>query len=212
MNKVMYPVYGKEQENREQLKEYYIKIVKYNCIVLYPVMGILFLYADEILLLAFGDQWSESAVPLQILSIAVMVHLLANSNTVLLRGMGKPNMEMYIQAFKVVFVFIPSIFIGVYFWGITGAAFAVLLNKIVAVVIAQVVLNKMIGIRLGELLSELYEVLTIFLVTTSLFYGLQQVYGSYVILSISSYALILYLMMIYLISDFRNKIVDVIYG
>ncbi len=76
------------------------------------------------------------------LAIAVMFHLIVNSFTSLIRGLGKPKLEMKIIIGLTIFILVPGLFIGINFWGLVGAAFAILLNKIVLTIIGMAYLEK----------------------------------------------------------------------
>lgn len=150
INNVMYPLYGKKQNEPEALKKYYLKVVNYNSICIYPIMVVLFTLAQPIIENVFGTKWHESIEPLKILSISVMVHMLVNSNTALIRGLGRPGLEMKLQLVKAL-IFVPTLVLGIYKGGIVGAAWAVLINKAVAVLIAQYTFNRLINIKISTL-------------------------------------------------------------
>jgi len=152
LNKVMYPVFGKAQDDKEKLKDYFLKIININSLVAYPLMAFILLFSKDIILGFFGDKWVEAIVPLQILSIAMMVHLLVNSFTSLIRGLGKPQLEMKIIIGLTLFVLTPSLYIGIINFGLKGAAYAILLNKIGLVIIGTIVLKKEISLSFFEIL------------------------------------------------------------
>src|SRR5690606_10475021 len=102
MNKVFYPVYGKKQNDQKSLKYYYLKVVRYNSLAVYPIMCILLLEGETLITLLFGNKWASSIVPMQILSISVMFHMMVSSNTALIRGLGKPKLELKLQLFKAI--------------------------------------------------------------------------------------------------------------
>lgn len=156
INNVMYPLYGKKQGDPEALKKYYLKVVSYNSIIVYPIMVLLLTLAEPIILNIFGDKWHDSIIPLKILSVSVMIHMLVNSNTALIRGLGKPGLEMKLQLFKA-FIFIPTLVFGIYTNGIIGASWAILINKVIAVIIAQYTFNKLINIKISgkEFVNEI---------------------------------------------------------
>jgi O-antigen/teichoic acid export membrane protein len=154
INNVMYPLYGKKQSDPESLKRYYLKVVNYNNIVVYPIMVFMAALGEPFILTFFGEKWSESIPPLKVLSIAVMVHMMVNSNTALIRGMGRPDLEMKLQLFKA-FIFVPMLASAIYYYGVMGAAYAVLINKIIAVIIAQYTFNNLLNLKVKT--SEFIE-------------------------------------------------------
>lgn len=150
INNVMYPIYGQNQGDHVSLKKYYLKVISYNSIIVYPIMIFMLAVGGPFILRFFGDKWNGSTPALQILSVSVMVHMLVNSNTALIRGMGKPGLEFKLQIIKST-IFIPTLYYGVVHWGITGAAFAVLINKFVAVIVAQYTFNYLLMIKLSTM-------------------------------------------------------------
>jgi teichuronic acid exporter len=148
INTVMYPVYGKKQSDPTLLKRYYLKVISYNSIIVYPIMVFMLALGRPFILFFFGVKWEDSAPVLEILSISVMVHMLVNSNTALIRGMGKPGLELKLQIIKSL-IFIPMLIVGIVKWGIIGAGYAILINKFIAVVIGQYTFNRLLMIKLS---------------------------------------------------------------
>lgn len=147
LNKVMYPVFGKNQDDKIKLKDYFLKIINFNSILIYPLMTFLLLFGDEVIGF-FGEKWKEAVLPLKILAVAMMVHLLINSFTSLIRGIGKPKLEMKIIIGLTTIVLIPGLYLGISYYGLVGAAFAILINKIGLVIIGMIVLKKEIGLTI----------------------------------------------------------------
>ena len=147
VNVVMYPVYGKIQDDLRSLKAKYLKVVSYNAIVIYPIMTVLIIYTKDILNYFYGSKWDESVIAVQLLALSVMIHMLVNSNTTLIRGMGKPMLEFKLQLLKSI-IFVITIFIGVYYGGIVGVSCAVVANKVIAVLIAQYTFTRKLHIKI----------------------------------------------------------------
>ncbi|QNL51595.1 lipopolysaccharide biosynthesis protein [Olivibacter sp. SDN3] len=150
INKVMYPVYGKLQDDPGALKKYYLKTVNYNSLLIFPIMAFMVSLGDLFIIHIFGNKWSEAIDPLAILSLSVMIHMMVNSNTALIRGMGRPQLELILQIVKMV-IFLPTLYIGIRYNGIVGAAWAVVINKVIAVIIAQYTFNRLLHIKISTL-------------------------------------------------------------
>jgi len=165
INNVMYPVYSKSQGDLGLIKNYYLKVIQYNSLIIYPIMTFFIIFGGELITFAFGDVWHDTLLPLRVLSGAVMVHMLVNSNTVLIRGLGKPQLELKLQVLKSV-IFIPMLFVGIYNWGIIGASWAILINKVIAVIIAQYTFNKLLNIKITT--NEFIETMKVPLIGSAL--------------------------------------------
>ena len=157
MNKVMYPVYGQKQNDLKSLKSYYLKIVRYNSLIIYPIMTVILLVGGEFVIFFFGEKWSESILPMRILAVSVMFHMMVNSNTALIRGLGKPKLELQLQLFKALFLYVPIITAGVYYYGIVGVAIAIVINKALSVIIAQYYLDKLVNVTYKDLYRSIRE-------------------------------------------------------
>jgi O-antigen/teichoic acid export membrane protein len=154
-NKVMYPIYGKIQDDRQKAGKYYLNVVKYNSVLVYPFMGFFILFSKEFIDWTYGSSWYEVVPVLRILAFSVIFHMMVNSNTSLIRGIGKPKLEMKIQLFKAIFIYFPSIYIGASFFGLIGAAWAIVVNKFLSVFIAQYFLKRLFNISFKDLMISL---------------------------------------------------------
>jgi teichuronic acid exporter len=207
MGKVMYPVYGKLQDDKLSIKKYYKNVVKYNSILVFPIMLILFFNSKELILSFFGEKWFDSIFPLKVLSISVLFHMMVNSNTVVIRGMGKPKLEMKIQFWKSILLYVPLISIGVYFYGIVGASLAYLTIKILSVFIVQFYMKKLIEYTYSDLFHAIRIPLISSLIASVPFIAFKYLFNMNFILCIFIF-LILYLSAVYFIigKDFFKRI------
>jgi len=153
-NRVFYPVYSKIQDDSASIKRYYFKIIKYNCIVIYPIMVGLILLAKPLVIIGLGEKWVEAVIPIQFMAGAGLVHLLTSSNTILLRGIGKPRLEMIMAIIKTIGVTVPFIVLGVIYNGINGAAAGLLAAKTVIFFINNITLKKIANIQFWEIFNN----------------------------------------------------------
>lgn len=211
MNTVLYPLYSKMQNNFDALKKYYLKAVEYNSIVVFPIMLFFIMFAESIILPFFGSKWEEALDPLKILSLAVMVHMMVNSNTALIRGMGKPGLEMKLQVFKAL-IFIPSIYLGVTNFGVMGAAWAILSNKVIAVVIAQFTFKFLLELKIStfEFFNSVKYPWFASIITYGITYALLHILNLPSLISAAgmfiSYAMLIYL---FLGKEIKNQFAEI---
>ena len=155
LNKVMSPVFGKNQDDKKRLLSYFLKIINLNALALYPLMTFFLIFAEDVIIGFFGDKWEAAVLPLKILAVAMMIHLLVNSFTALIRGLGKPELEMKIIIGLTVLVLVPSLYFGITYYGLVGAALAILFNKVCLATIGVLVLKKEIDLRFLQLLKAI---------------------------------------------------------
>ncbi len=199
INNVMYPIYGKKQNDVFSLKRYYLKVVLFNCLFIFPVMIFFVVEGGPFIRNVFGAKWQDTVAPLQILSGSVMFHILVSGNTSLLRGLGRPGMEMKQQILKAA-IFLPSLAFGIYYYGLVGAAWAILINKIVVVVVAQYTFSFLISVKISivEFIIALKAPLTAAVACFMICYLLNMIGVNYLICGFSLvlvYSAIIYLMM-----------------
>ena len=176
VNKVMYPVFGKYQNNPQKMKRYFLKIVYINSIAIYPIMAIFFIFSKNIILF-FGDKWLDAVTPLRILAIAMMIHLIINSFSSFLRGIGFPKLEFKIIFIQTIFIFIPCLIVGILNWGIVGAAYAILINKVTLVCIATYYLNKHLGLTIIEIIESLKSSITSIIIAGIVIFVFQNLFN-----------------------------------
>ena len=104
--------------------------------------------------IGLGEKWIDAVLPIQLMAAAGMVHLLTISNTTLLRGIGRPRLEMIMSIIKTLFVTVPFIILGVIYYGINGAAAGLLAAKIVIFFINNITLRKVANIKFAEILNN----------------------------------------------------------
>lgn len=198
IGKVMYPVYGQKQDDLVLLKRYYLKVVKYNSVCIYPVMVFFIVLGEPFVYDFFGDKWSDAILPLKILALSVMVHMLVNSHASLIRGLGHSRLEMKIQFSKAVFFYVPLISLGIYLNGIVGAAWAYVLNKALEVVVAQYYLKKLVNVTLKDLaftMATPVAASTVAFAVTILLYSLNVHYLICAVGLVISYCCVVWFMM-----------------
>lgn len=157
INKVMFPLYAKIQDDHKNVIHYYLQVVKFNSIVIYPVMVFIIVFAESFMPVVFGVRWLESVPPMQILAVSVMVHMLVNSSNSLMRGIGRPGLELKLQMVKSIFMFVPFIVAGTYYMGLIGTALGYLIAKILSVALSLIVMRRILGIDLSLLLHAVWR-------------------------------------------------------
>ncbi|MDR1417609.1 MAG: lipopolysaccharide biosynthesis protein [Endomicrobium sp.] len=159
LDTVMFPFYSSIQDDIENLRKYYLKLVGYYILFLYPIMLTLFLFAEELVPLFFGNQWGDAIIPLRILSLSVMIVVLTHGYNLLFRSTGRPKYEFKIQRITSLVIYLPCLVLGIYLYGIIGAAAGVLLSRLINFFIHQYILKKYFKIRIGDIFQQAYKMI-----------------------------------------------------
>lgn len=154
LNKVMFPIFGIIQADRLLVKRYYLNVVKYNTVVIFPVVLVLMIYSEPIILNLFGEKWYDAITPTRLLCIASLINAMGGSPNTVMRALGRIKPVVFIVTVNTTFVFIPAIIIGIKFFGVNGAAMAFILQIVVARVAFFYHLNKEIKLNLFEYMKS----------------------------------------------------------
>jgi stage V sporulation protein B len=115
------------------VSKYLSDAVKYVSAATLPLVIVFVVYSKEIILLFFGEPYTDASHALMILSVAMLLMAYCTVFAVTFQGMGKPQIPMKITVFVVFF----NILLNVYLIpriGITGAAFSTVASMLLSFV------------------------------------------------------------------------------
>ena len=143
--RVMFPAYSQAAGQIENMRLMHLAVVKYMCLAIFPLAAALAVKSSEIITLAFGDQWSEAALPTSILSGAAAVMAVSGDPSSLLKGLGRGGTIFTLHAINTLLIGVPAIMIGAYYYGVVGAACGVLLQSMVHSVMMFSAMHRFVG-------------------------------------------------------------------
>jgi O-antigen/teichoic acid export membrane protein len=146
MNKVMYPIYGRLQADVARLGSYYLRVIRYNTLVIVPVMVVLLVLAPSILVNFFGNQWLPAAGAVRLLAVSVILHTIGGTSAAVLKSVGRADLEFRINLVTAVFISVPSLWIGIHWWGITGAGAAAVVHTVATRFLFQMYMRRLVHI------------------------------------------------------------------
>ncbi|MEG3658577.1 lipopolysaccharide biosynthesis protein [Arenibacter palladensis] len=168
INQIMYPVFGKLQDDKTSLKKYYATVTMYNSLLVFPFMGFFIVFNETFITVFFGDKWSMAVIPLMLLAVSQLVSTLSSTFPVVLRSIGKPKLEMKIQFIVTFFIDIPLVYFGTHIYGVIGTSIAIIIINIFNLFIAQYYTGKLIDFGYSNLMKSIYKP-TLITFTTILF-------------------------------------------
>ena len=174
MNKVMYPIYGKLQADVTTLASYYLRVIRYNTLVIVPVMVVLLVLAPALLENLFGPQWLPATGALRFLALSVILHTIGGTSAAVLKSLGRADLEFRINLLTAIFVSVPSLWIGIHWWGITGAGAAAVVHTIVTRFLFQVYMRRLVHISEGHIVRAVAPALMAGLIAASVGIALGQ--------------------------------------
>jgi len=158
-NRVMFPVYGRLQDDAASIRGYYLKAIRYNSILVAIAMLVLAGFAQPLISVVLGPRWATAVFPIQALAIASTIHTIGGTSESVLRGIGRARLNFQMSLVKTLAVTIPAFAVLIYYLGINGAAMAVVLHKVVSRIMYQYCMRKLIGVGERDILSAIRPML-----------------------------------------------------
>jgi len=154
MSFVTFPAYAKVQDDIPRLREAYLKVLKFTAFLSFPLAVMLITLGGEFTVLFMKAKWQPMVPALQLLAAMAIFSSLATCTGPLFRAVGRPKIVTYLAFGKLIFLAV-LIYPFITYWGITGAAAAVLFSTLLTqpFVYRQVV--KHLGSRYRDILREL---------------------------------------------------------
>lgn len=150
LRKVLFPAYASIQDSVQRLRDAYLKVlsaVAYLCI---PACGGIFVLAHPFVMIFLGEKWEGAIIPLQILSLSVLIKIITDSSAVLFNAFGKPSFTFKMTTARVITL---AIFIVPLTkkYGINGVALSFFISSISGVVLWAIGINKFFQISIKKL-------------------------------------------------------------
>ncbi|MBO9616865.1 MAG: MOP flippase family protein [Dyadobacter sp.] len=128
VTKVAFPVLAKMQDDIDKLRRAYIQILRLLTYANAPVYAAMIILAKPLIILFFGEAWTESIPFLRILAITALCNSIGNPVGALLMARGRADWGFYWNLGMLLFMPL-CIWIGS-FWGLEGIAWGLTLFKI----------------------------------------------------------------------------------
>lgn len=170
LDQALFPAMSVVQDHKKVLRTNFKKIVKVMSLVCMPLTAIFLVLSKQIVVVLLGEDWIAAVIPLQILSLTIVIRINSRVSDILARAVGK----VYSRAWrKIIYgvVMIGSCVVGQR-WGLAGVAFAVVFANLLNFILMANLTFRTINIKWKDYL-KLYSKSII----VTLFFGLL-LYGS----------------------------------
>lgn len=153
MGSVTFPAFSSIQDKPAEMRRGVLAAIRLIQLIAVPIALGLFLAADPIVRVVFGDQWLEAIPVLRVLAIYAWVYSVGYHIGDVYKAIGRPDILLWLTVLTVI-VIVPSIWIGSHF-GLIGIAwghlFAVLVRRATSLTLA----TKYVQIKIADILKEL---------------------------------------------------------
>ncbi len=133
---VLHPILSSHQNDHELIYKVFKESVKLLSIIGIPLTVFITFNAKEIILIMYGNQWTNSVPIFQILSMAIWIQMLLPGTITIFQALGKTNYLFIYGLLSALFVVL-AIVIGIFFFGnIKMIAVLLLIAYIISICIA----------------------------------------------------------------------------
>nr|WP_088327681.1 lipopolysaccharide biosynthesis protein [Bacillus cereus] len=154
--RVMFPEASKWQHNLSKVKGMYLDIISKLALIALPLCIGFALVSYEFIYILYGQKWLEVAPVLRVLLIAGGIASITVIGGPILRGIGKPNVEMKISFLSFSsFGLLLIIFVR---YGLIAVAYAELLRVFIVESTRVFLLKKYLGITFREIFKKILPV------------------------------------------------------
>lgn len=128
--KIMFPALSKVQDKEDRLFRIYDHGIGLSNSVLMPVALFLIYFSEEVVLIMLGDKWLDAVLPLQIMFLVLPFSISIKMTDSLIRAKGMVYKNVS-RKMVYVAILLVSAGLGAYYYGLPGAAVAVVGSTVV---------------------------------------------------------------------------------
>lgn len=152
---VLFPAFSQIQDEREKLKKAYMSASLLIGYLMFPMCFGIAAAAEQIVLVLLGNNWSEGIILLRIMALEVAFRYHNTINGVICEATDTLKPKIYLQFIQFVLIII-LYFIFSYYLQIIGLLLAVFIITIFTLVYYYVVLIRLLGLSLKNIL-DIYQ-------------------------------------------------------
>jgi PST family polysaccharide transporter len=150
---VFFPAFSSIQNQPDILRKSFLSSTRYVHLLVTPLCLGIFVAADPIIRVIFGEQWLQSIPIMQVLSLYALVLSIGFHVGDIYKAVGRPDILLK-MGLPVVIIRLTALWIGSHY-GLIGIAIGHLAAALIEVVIRVVVTIKVIRVTLREILNQL---------------------------------------------------------
>lgn len=153
INRAAFPSYSKLNTNLPELKNSILNTIGMIAMITIPSSVGFSVITPVMVPVLLGENWLDAIIIMQILAFCGLFFALANNNAAYM-ALGKPNIITKIMLVRII-VLIPSLIFALNKFGIVGATWSLFITGLITLPFAYWPLQKILNIRVLELLSPI---------------------------------------------------------
>lgn len=150
---VFFPAFSSIQNQQDVLRKSFLSAARYVQLLVTPLCLGIFVAADPIIRVIFGEQWLQSIPIMQVLSLYALVLSIGFHVGDIYKAVGRPDILLK-MGLPIVLIRLTALWIGSHY-GLIGIAIGHLVAALIEVVIRVVVTINVIRVTLREILNQL---------------------------------------------------------
>jgi len=155
--RAIYPIQCNMQDDDEQLKYYFSKYLKLSCYLIFPIAVGLCALAEPLVKVVLNVQWIPAIPYIQILCIAYMWNPVMMMSCSILNVKGRSDYFLKAEVIKKIVAVI--ILVSTIPFGIKIMCWGLILYSFADMIIITIFTNKLMGLRLLQLLKDILPIL-----------------------------------------------------
>jgi len=149
---ILLPAFAEKRNDHTAICQAILRITGITALIGIPWLALAMCFDKEILSLVYGSQFTAVALAFGLMCISVLVITQGITLTGVFFALGQPDKHRAFVGIRAIILII-LIYPSIQWWGMTGAAGAVLGANLVALVVQVVVVHKVIGLSIMSYLN-----------------------------------------------------------
>ena len=157
LQRVLYPVLCKIQDDKERYREVSRKFLRISVFVIFPIMSILAGISDPLVLLLLGEKWHYSATLLKPLCFAMMLYPVHALNLNAITVIGRSDLFLKLEIIKKI-IGIVVLVLSIPF-GVIGICYGTLVGSIIGLYVNTYYSGREVGYGLMNQVKDILPIL-----------------------------------------------------
>ena len=159
INAVMFSSFSRLQTDTEKLKQWFLKIVLMETILVVPILIGIIAVAEQFIIVVLGEKWAPSILPLQILSAGIIFQIFNGLVAALNVGIGQYKNQTFRELPGTIFFL--ALCLPLARWGINGIAVCYTVSMIFISIITLRLSQRNLQFNSTELIKPIWPYLVV---------------------------------------------------
>lgn len=158
LNGITFPAFSSIQDKPAEMRQGVLAAIRLIQLIAVPISVGLFIAADPIVRVVFGDQWLEAIPVLRVLAVYAWVYSLGFHIGDVYKAIGRPDINLKLDLLTI-FIVVPALLIGSRF-GLIGIAWGHLIAVLIQRAITLALATRFVKIKIVDIIKELTPAFT----------------------------------------------------